>query len=106
LPGIDVGSDGRLIITRQPADPRFEEPLSDLYWQVTDDRDQLLRSRSLWDTTLRLPPDEPGPSEVHQHEPERVLANSGLVAVAVCSPLRPLREQGLADRKLNLSLAV
>jgi hypothetical protein len=24
--------------------------------------------RSLWDTTLRLPPGEPGPSEVHQHE--------------------------------------
>ncbi len=68
LAGIDVGSDGRLVITRQPADPRFEEPLSGLYWQVTDDRDQMLRSRSLWDTTLRLPPDEPGPSEVHQHE--------------------------------------
>jgi signal transduction histidine kinase len=68
LAGIDVSSDGRLLITRQPADPRFEEPLSGLYWQVTDDRDQMLRSRSLWDTTLRLPPDEPGPSEVHQHE--------------------------------------
>ncbi|GEC58364.1 histidine kinase [Bradyrhizobium elkanii] len=68
LAGIDVGSDGHLIINRQPADPRFEEPLSGLYWQVTDDREQMLRSRSLWDTTLRLPPDEPGPSEVHQHE--------------------------------------
>jgi signal transduction histidine kinase len=68
LAGIDLNSDGRLVITRQPADPRFEEPLSGLYWQVTDNRDQMLRSRSLWDTTLRLPPDEPGPSEVHQHE--------------------------------------
>ncbi len=68
LAGIEVGSDGRLLISRQPADPRFEEPLSGLYWQVMDDRDQMLRSRSLWDTTLRLPPDEPGPSEVHQHE--------------------------------------
>jgi signal transduction histidine kinase len=28
----------------------------------------MLRSRSLWDTTLALPPDEPGPSAVHQHE--------------------------------------
>ena len=54
LAGIDVGSGGHLIITRQPADPRFEEPLSGLYWQVTDDRDQMLRSRSLWDTTLAL----------------------------------------------------
>ena len=66
LAGIDVSSDGRLVITQQPADPRFEERLSGLYWQVTDDRDQMLRSRSLWDTTLGL--DEPGPSEVHQHE--------------------------------------
>lgn len=68
LAGIDVSSDGRLVITRQPADPRFEEPLSGLYWQVTDDRDQMQRSRSLRDTTLGLPPDEPGPSEAHQHE--------------------------------------
>jgi signal transduction histidine kinase len=68
LAGIDIGPDGRLVVTRRPADPRFEEPLSGLYWQVTDDRDQMLSSRSLWDTTLRLPPDEPGPSEVHQHE--------------------------------------
>lgn len=69
LAGIEVGPDGRLVMTRQPADPRFEEPLSGLYWQVSDDdRDQMLRSRSLWDTMLRLPADEPGPSEVHQHE--------------------------------------
>lgn len=68
LAGIDVGPDGRLLISQKPADPRFEEPLSGLYWQVTDDRNQMLRSRSLWDTTLGLPPDEPGPSEVHQHE--------------------------------------
>ena len=68
LAGIDVGPDGHLVVSREPADPRFEEPLSGLYWQVTDDRDQMLRSRSLWDTTLPLPLDEPGPSEVHQHE--------------------------------------
>lgn len=80
LAGIDVGSDGRLVITRQPADPRFEEPLSGLYWQVTDDRDQMLRSRSLWDTTLRLPADEPGPSEVHQHEVDGPGAARVLVA--------------------------
>lgn len=63
LAGIDVGPEGRLVISQKPADPRFEEPLSGLYWQVADDRNEMLRSRSLWDTTLRLPPDEPGPSE-------------------------------------------
>jgi signal transduction histidine kinase len=68
LDGINVDSDGRIIVTRPPADPRFADPLSGLYWQVSDDHGQLLRSRSLWDTTLDLPADEPGPSEVHQHE--------------------------------------
>lgn len=70
LGGIDINPDGRLLVTKQPADPRFEEPLSGLYWQVSDDRGQVLRSRSLWDTALVLPRDEPGPSEVHQHETE------------------------------------
>lgn len=68
LAGIDVGTDGRIAVPREPADPRFDEPLSGLYWQVSDDRGQILRSRSLWDTALQLPIDEPGPSEVHQHE--------------------------------------
>ena len=66
--GIDVDPQGQLVVNRPPADPRFADPLSGLYWQVSDDRGQLLRSRSLWDATLRLPTDEPSPVEVHQHE--------------------------------------
>ena len=68
LAGIDIRPDGQLVIARDPADPRFHEPLSGLYWQVSDDRGQMLRSRSLWDMALPLPVDEPGPREVHQHE--------------------------------------
>ena len=68
LAGIDVGPEGRLILPRMPADPRFAEPLSGLYWQIEDDRGQVLRSRSLWDTTLTLPADDLSPGEVHQHE--------------------------------------
>ncbi|NVN88475.1 MAG: HAMP domain-containing histidine kinase [Rhodopseudomonas sp.] len=68
LGGIDVGPDGRLVVARPPADPRFVDPLSGLYWQVGDDRDQLLRSRSLWDTTLSLPIDKVAPGDVHHHE--------------------------------------
>ena len=58
IAGIDVDARGRLAVTREPADPRFAEPLSGLYWQVTDGRGQMLRSRSLWDTvspTVRRP---------------------------------------------------
>lgn len=68
LAGIDVDSQGNLVLTQTPADPRFADPLSGLYWQVSDDRAQLLRSRSLWDTTMTLPADRPASGEVHQHE--------------------------------------
>ena len=68
LAGLDVDADGRLVLAQPPSDPRFGEPLSGLYWQISDDRSQLLRSRSLWDTTLALPTDEPSPGEVHLHE--------------------------------------
>jgi signal transduction histidine kinase len=68
LAGIDADPQGHLVLTRDPADPRFAEPLSGLYWQIEDDRGQILRSRSLWDTTLTLPADDPSPGEIHQHE--------------------------------------
>lgn len=68
LAGIEVGADGRLAVARSPTDPRFAEPLSGLYWQVGDDHDQLLRSRSLWDDRLTVPIDQPGPGEVHHHD--------------------------------------
>ena len=65
---VDIDQEQNLVVTRQPSDPRFADPLSGLYWQVADDRGQLLRSRSLWDTTLRLPTDELSPGQVHHHE--------------------------------------
>jgi signal transduction histidine kinase len=68
LAGIDIDAADRIVVTRPPADPRFADPLSGLYWQISNDRDQLLRSRSLWDTTLSVPVDEPAPGETHQHE--------------------------------------
>lgn len=53
---LDVSSDGKAILQTQPADPRFNQPLSGLYWQISDKAGhQVLRSRSLWDTTLESP---------------------------------------------------
>jgi signal transduction histidine kinase len=68
LATIDTDQEGNLVMTRPPADPRFADPLSGLYWQVADNRGQLLRSRSLWDTSLSLPADELSPGEIHHHE--------------------------------------
>lgn len=68
LANIDVDPQGRLVLSQTPVDPRFADPLSGLYWQVGDDHGQLLRSRSLWDSTMELPADRPSPGETHQHE--------------------------------------
>lgn len=70
LAGIDVDPQGKLVLTQAPVDPRFADPLSGLYWQVGDDRGQLLRSRSLWDSAIKLPADRLSPGETHQHEAE------------------------------------
>lgn len=49
---LDAQSDPAL--ARPFADPRYEEPLSGNYWQVSDGKEAVLRSRSLWDRALPL----------------------------------------------------
>jgi signal transduction histidine kinase len=57
IAGIGRTASGEIDVTKPPPDPRFAEPLSGLYWQVTIDPDgPVLRSRSLWDHELKLPP--------------------------------------------------
>jgi signal transduction histidine kinase len=68
LAGIDIDPQGKLVLTQTPVDPRFADPFSGLYWQVGDDRGQVLRSRSLWDSAVTLPADRLEPGETHQHE--------------------------------------
>lgn len=66
---VSLSSDGSLHISRQLADPRFEAPLSGLYWQVSDDATGAkLRSRSLWDHVIELPDDPLKPGGVHRHD--------------------------------------
>ena len=55
------------------SDPRWQRPLSGLYWQLDEltpgqVRPGVLRSRSLWDTQLALPPDVLRDGETHAHE--------------------------------------
>jgi len=67
---------GQIEIGKMPSDPRFEQPLSGLYWQVAiEPSGPVLRSRSLWDFQLALPDASmccPGP---------RALARSQLASV-------------------------
>lgn len=44
-------------LSQSLSDPRFNQPLSGLYWQInTQDGVAALRSRSLWDDIINLPP--------------------------------------------------
>jgi hypothetical protein len=46
--GVGVTRNGRVAFSHELADPRFNQPLSGLYWQIQDEeRPTLLRSRSL-----------------------------------------------------------
>jgi len=71
IDGLDRAPNGALELARPPAEPRFAEPLSGLYWQIAEEppeaRGTVLRSRSLWDAALRLPPDPIASGEVHRH---------------------------------------
>lgn len=100
--GIDTDAQGQLVVSQPPADPRFNDPLSGLYWQVSDDRGQLLRSRSLWDTALTLPADQPSPGDVHHHilpgpAKARLLVSERRVLLTIGGRRVPVRVAVAAD---------
>jgi signal transduction histidine kinase len=65
--GIAVRADGRIVVNRELADPRFSQPLSGLYWQIDADGKEVARSRSLWDEHLTVPTPPANPEDVHIH---------------------------------------
>jgi signal transduction histidine kinase len=66
---LGIGPEGRVHFDQPLVEPRFQTPLSGLYWQIRDeDRPTLLRSRSLWDGELKLPDDVPPDGEAHRHD--------------------------------------
>ncbi len=66
LVGIERDAAGQIIMGAVPADARFTTPFGGLYWQIETEGQQL-RSRSLWDFALDLPPDHLKDGAVHVH---------------------------------------
>ena len=65
---VDMTDSERIAFGHDLADPRFNQPISGLYWQIQDEeRPTLLRSRSLWDNVIELPDDELTRGTVHGH---------------------------------------
>ncbi|MFN3943753.1 MAG: ATP-binding protein [Allosphingosinicella sp.] len=52
----EIGPDGEVFLNRPPADQRFLEPYSGLYFQVTGEGFEPFPSRSLWDRRLPVGP--------------------------------------------------
>ena len=52
LVSAEIGPQGEVIFSREPADQRFLEPYSGLYWQVSAKGREDFPSRSLWDRRL------------------------------------------------------
>ena len=52
---LEIGVTGTPELATPLSDPRFERPLSGLYWQVEAPSGVVLRSRSLWAQSLKLP---------------------------------------------------
>ncbi|EXI90756.1 MAG: Virulence sensor histidine kinase PhoQ [Candidatus Accumulibacter regalis] len=74
-----VDGKGQATLAMPLSDPRLSLPYSGLYWQVDELPAEVdsasarttlagrLRSRSLWDSVLAVPPDAPADGEIHQH---------------------------------------
>lgn len=68
-----IDRDGHVSLSAAQSDPRFSKPYSGVFWQIDQvgragkNVSGLLRSRSLWDDVLAVPPDTPMNGEIHQH---------------------------------------
>lgn len=54
IASMETQPDGSVTLIRPLGDPRFNQIYSGFYWQVTEPSGRLLRSRSLWDSTLAI----------------------------------------------------
>jgi signal transduction histidine kinase len=64
---LEVAPDGTARLSRPVGDPRFDQPLSGWYWQVTGGSGIALRSRSLWDAALPVLAAPEAGAVIHGH---------------------------------------
>lgn len=98
---LEVGADNRPVLASPLSDPRFERPLSGLYWQVESPQGVELRSRSLWAQSLALPAfsataSPPGRYQLPAPDDGVVIARARTIFL----------ETGAGDRAFRLAAAV
>ncbi|MEQ1715829.1 MAG: HAMP domain-containing sensor histidine kinase [Hyphomicrobium sp.] len=96
-------ADGSLTVVGEMTDPRFDQPLGGLYWQIDRAGHAVTRSRSLWDTVLTLPASLPKSLGVYIAE---VTGPGGTLLVAAMRDVRLHAPQGGATpRTYRLTVA-
>jgi signal transduction histidine kinase len=100
--GVEIDNSGRLVVARPPADPRFADPFSGLYWQAQGTSGEVEGSRSLWDTIMPLPADTPESGAVHRHDAigpagQRLLVAERLIRIPYGTTEHPVRIAVAAD---------
>jgi len=105
---LGLDGQGRPTLSSSLSDPRLNKPFAGLYWQIdrvavggNPDTPAVLRSRSLWDEVLAVPPDVPADGEVHRHRvrgPEGTTL--GMVERTVRIDAMPFRLIVAADERL------
>ena len=51
---VETGTDGKIVLSREPTDPRFHRPDSGWYWEILGGGTSLFKSASLGDQNLDL----------------------------------------------------
>jgi signal transduction histidine kinase len=81
-------------------DPRYDTPLSGVYWQVEDiESGEIIRSRSLWDIELPSGDDRNGPAILRQ-----VAVLDGPTLIVLSQTIRVARSNG-DERRFQVSVA-
>lgn len=88
---VDIAQRGAPVLSRPLSDPLYQRPYSGRYWQI-EASDTKLRSRSLWDFELDLPPQvyEVGQSSIMGPQGDTLLVVARRVMVAGPAGDRPL----------------
>jgi len=100
LAALELDAAGKPVLSRQPSDPRFNDPLSGLYWQISRDGTAVVISRSLWDSTLPLEIDKLDQGETHRHQ---IVGPAGSKLLAVESRVRLTSQSGPAPVRVAVA---
>jgi signal transduction histidine kinase len=101
--GIKIDETGKVKARINLSDPRFQKPYGGLYWQIEEDNNPPIRSRSLWDDSLQMPATgraTPGSEKVH------VIAGPNNSSLFVLEKNIALPDTNNAARPLKIFMAI